>query len=407
MTYFTGKIVLAIIVAGLLIGATPAVDPGQAKQDRAALVQGNAALAGDLYGKLRDKQGNLFFSPFSISTALGMTSAGARGQTLAQMNKTMHFTLDQARLHPAFAAALAEVKADKKGAQLSVANALWGQKGYGFTNEFLSLTQANYQAGLHEVDFARATEEARKTINAWVEKQTQDKIKDLLQPGVLGSDSRLVLTNAIYFKGNWAEQFKKDATKDQPWLGGSQKANLPLMYRKGTYPYLDAGSYAMLELPYVGKELSMVVFLPKKVDGLADFEKSLTATKLTDWAKGLPKLPPRDVEVYLPRFKMTSEFSLKGELSALGMTDAFTDAADFSGMNSGKEKLKIADVVHKAFVEVNEEGTEAAAATGVVIKPLSINPNPDPVFRADHPFFFVIRDNRSGSVLFMGRLMQP
>ncbi len=398
---------VALFLAGLLIGASQAVDPPQGKTDMAALVKGNTEFAIDLYGKLRDKPGNLFFSPFSVSTALGMTSAGAKAQTLTQMNNTMHFTLDQARLHPAFASALAQLNADKKGCQLSVANALWGQKGYGFLNDFLSTTQTNYQAGLHEVDFARATEDARKTINAWVEKQTQDKIKDLLQPGVLGPDTRLVLTNAIYFKGNWTEQFKKTMTQDQPWLGTAQKAKAPLMYREDRFRYLDSPSFSAVELPYVGKELAMMVFLPKKNDGLADFEKSLTTATLTEWTGNLVKQTPRKVEVYLPRFKMTSEFSLKNALSALGMTDAFTDAADFSGMNGGKEKLKLQDVVHKAFVEVNEEGTEAAAATGVLVKPLSLPANPDPIFRADHPLFFVIRDNRSGSILFAGRLVQP
>ena len=267
------------------------------------------------------------------------------------------------------------------------------------------MTQANYQAGLHEVDFVAATEEARKTINSWVEKQTTDKIKDLLPPGVLTTDTRLVLTNAIYFKGNWAEQFKKAMTNAQPWLGVPAKANVPLMHRMDKYRHLDAGVFQALELPYVNQELSMVVFLPKKVDGLEEFEKGLTAAKLTDWTQSLVKSAPREMDVFLPRFKMTSEFNLKNQLAALGMTDAFTRAADFSGMADGKEKLFIQDVVHKAFVEINEEGTEAAAATGVVVGALSARI--EPVFRADHPFFFVIRDNRSGSVLFAGRLIHP
>lgn len=393
------------LTLGLLAGADTSAD---VKSDKAAVVKGNTEFAVDLYGKLREKDGNLFYSPYSISTALGMTSVGAKGQTLDQMNKTLHFGLEQKALHPAFSALNNQVTSGgkPKGYKLSVGNALWGQKGFGFLNDFLTTTQTNYQAGLHEVDFMGDTEGARKTINAWVEKQTNDKIKDLLKPGVLSADSRLVLTNAIYFKGDWNLKFKKEATKDQPWLGTAQKGNAPLMHRKDKFKYLDGGTFQAVDLPYVGKELSMVVFLPKKADGIGDFEKGLTAAKLTEWTNTLGKLRERDVEVFLPKFKMTSEFSLKTALSALGMSDAFTASADFSGMST-KEKLAIQDVVHKAFVEVNEEGTEAAAATGVVVGVLSAVVDPDPVFRADHPFFFAIRDNRNGSILFAGRLVHP
>jgi len=400
------KAIPALALAfGLFTSADTSAD---VKSDKAAIVKGNTEFALDLYGKLREKDGNLFYSPYSISTALAMTSVGAKGQTLDQMNKTLHFGLAPKALHPAFSALNNEVTSGgkPKGYQLNVGNALWGQKGYGFLNDFLTTTQANYQAGLHEVDFINDTEAARKTINSWVEKQTNDKIKDLLKPGVLNSDSRLVLTNAIYFKGDWNLKFKKDATKDQPWLGTAQKGTAPLMHRKDKFKYLDGGTFQALDLPYVGKELSMVVFLPKKADGIADFEKNLTAAKLTEWTTTLGKMRERDVEVFLPKFKMTSEFSLKKELSALGMSDAFTASADFSGMST-KEKLLIQDVVHKAFVEVNEEGTEAAAATGVVIGVTSAVIDPDPVFRADHPFFFAIRDNRNGSILFAGRLVTP
>jgi serpin B len=396
------KAALAVTVGSMLVLAAGPDVVAQDKADKAALVKGNSEFAIDLFGKLRSKPGNLFLSPYSISTALAMTSVGARGQTLDQMTKTLHF-LDQKRLHPAFTLVNQEVTSHgkPKGYQLSVANALWGQKGYGFLNDFLTTTQAHYQAGLHEVDFIAATDDARKTINAWVEKETRDKIKDLLKPGVLNRDTRLVLTNAIYFKGDWDVKFKKELTKTQPWLGTAQKQQVPLMYQKGKFKYLDGGTFQALEMPYVGKELAMLVLLPKKTDGLAELEKSLTPAKLGEW---VAKLREQDVEVHFPKFKCTSEFSLKQELSALGMTDAFTAGADFSGIN-GKKDLYIQDVVHKAFVEVNEEGTEAAAATGVVVGVLSARI--DPVFRADHPFLFLIRDTRNGSILFLGRLSNP
>jgi serpin B len=374
--------------------------------DIPAVVKGDSAFALNLYGQLRKEEGNLFFSPFGISTALAMTYAGARGDTADEMAKALDFTQSQDRLHPAFAALLAQINegGKKRGYQLSVANALWGQKGFGFLPDFLNLTRDRYGAGLHEVDFVNATEAARKLINAWVEKETQDKIKDLLPPGILTTDTRLVLTNAIYFKGFWAEKFKKGFTREEPFkTSASAAVKAPLMYRTGDYLYLDGGDFQALELPYQGKDLSMVALLPKKVDGLAELEQKLTEANLKGW---LSKLHKQEVQVALPQFKMTKKFSLNDALKALGMRRAFIPGgADFTGMSGSGKKLFISAVVHKAFVDVNEEGTEAAAATAVVFPGLSARITP--VFRADHPFVFLIRDNRSGSVLFMGRLSNP
>ena len=295
----------------------------------------------------------------------------------------------------------------KGGYQLSVANALWGQKGYGFLPAFLKLVRSNYGAPLNEVDFVGATEAARKTINDWVEKETRDKIKDLIKPGVLDSLTTLVLTNAIYFKGDWASQFNEDVTKDAPFtLSAAEKVDVPMMNQKGDFGYMETEGFQALELPYAGDDLSMVVFLPRKVDGLKGFEKMLTMENLRRWISNLRK---QKVIVFLPRFKMTSAFRLGQALKSLGMIDAFTlVAADFSGMNGSRDearRLYIQAVIHKAFVDVNEEGTEAAAATAVVAAE-SVRPAP-PVFRADHPFFFLIRDNRTGSLLFLGRVMNP
>jgi serpin B len=402
-------VITALGVAAALGGT--ALAPGQqgkAGPDARAVAKGNTEFALDLYGKLRQKDGNLFLSPYSVSTALAMTYAGARGQTAEEMARTLHFNLGREELDRGFAALLGDInrsRAKERGYELSVANALWGQKDFGFLPGYLDLTHKYYGAGLREVDFAGATEQARRTINGWVERQTHDKIKDLLPQGILTGDTRLVLTNAIYFKGFWAHQFKKQNTRDEPFTTSAGKpVKTPLMHRTGSYGYLDAGDFQALELAYRGDDLAMVVLLPKKADGLGALEEKLTEANLAAW---LGRLGKREVQVALPRFKMTREFNLNTTLQALGMRRAFVPGgADFTGMaGSVGRKLFIQAVVHKAFVDVNEEGTEAAAATGVAVALTAARVTP--TFRADHPFVFLIRDKRSGSVLFMGRLTNP
>jgi serpin B len=397
--------------------AVPAETP-QVKADREAVVKGNTAFALDLYKKLAEdktnENKNLFLSPYSISTALAMTCAGARTETASEMAKALHFPVEQDRLHPAFAGLIGRFQANKedKGYQLGVANALWGQKDYRWDKDFLRTTQTNYGAGLRSLDFMTDPDGARKTINAWVEEQTKDKIKELLKEGVLKPATRLVLTNAIYFKGDWKDQFDKKATKDEPFFGATEM-KAPLMHRTGRYGYTEGDGFQVLELPYRGDELSMVVLLPKKGDGVADLEKKLTTEKLNDC---IAKLSSQKVIVSLPKFKVEAGFELAAQLKALGMGLAFDASehtkADFTGMKQDKSvrDLFISKVIHKAFVDVNEEGTEAAAATAVIIeatiKSVHIEP-PTPVFRADHPFLYMIRDQKSGSVLFLGRLNQP
>jgi len=370
-----------------------------------ALMNGNTAFALDLYGELREEEGNLFFSPYSISTALAMTYAGARGNTEKQMAQVLHFTLPQDQLHPAFASMEAALKAiqEKGEIELRVANALWPQKDYVFLKEFLELTKKYYGSAITPLDYKTAHEAARRTINAWVEEKTNDKIKDLIQEGVLDALTRLVLTNAIYFKGNWATQFDKNRTEDAPFhLLSGKSVETPLMHQKQTCGYAEFEGLQVLELPYVGDALSMVVLLPKEVDGLAELEHRLTVENLEKWTNQLRK---QEVSIFLPKFSMTSQFQLGKTLASMGMPDAFNMSADFSGMD-GTKNLFISAVIHKAFVAVDEEGTEAAAATGVVIS-LKAAPRPAPVFRADHPFVFIIRDNVSGSILFFGRVVDP
>jgi serpin B len=370
----------------------------------------NNKFACDLYAKLKDKaekkDGNLFFSPASISTALAMTYAGARGQTAAEMKTVLHFALEDKKLHPAMGALAKSLSAKKEGLKLSIANALWGQKGYGFLKEFLDLNKKNYEAGLSELDFITATEEARKTINDWVEKKTNNKIKDLLKPGSVPKDTRLILTNAIYFKGTWMYQFKKKDTKKENFHLSEQKnARVYMMHmKKKTLKYMKGDGFAALALPYEGNDVSMVIFLSDKVDGLADLEKELTGENIEKWISQMRK--KKIAEVAIPRFKMTKDFVLGKMLQEMGMPTAFRwPGADFSGM-TGSRDLFIGEVIHKAFVDVNEEGTEAAAATAVVMRTGAVAARPT-VFKADHPFAFIIRDNKSGAVLFMGRIANP
>jgi serpin B len=398
---------LALGTAFLLVACVVGADAqptAKLPADVDAVVKGDTEFALDLYARLRAREGNLFFSPSSISTALAMTYAGARGETATQMAKTLHISLPQDRLSPATGSLLQHLNrvGQKQGSQLNVANALWGQLGYHFRPEFLKLTRDSYGAGLNQVDFARQPEAARQTINAWVEKQTRDKIKELLQPDVITADARLVLTNAIYFKGDWARKFKKELTKSEPFqVTPSRKVDVPMMRQVGDFQYLDGGDFQALGLPYRGNDLSMVVLLPKKADGLAALEKSLTAAKLTECLK---KLRTLEVGVILPKFRLTRDARLGQLLSAMGMPLAFRTDADFSGM-TGKKELMLSEVVHKAFVEVNEEGTEAAAATAVVAQPTAARI--PPTFQADHPFVFLIRDNATGSILFLGRVTDP
>ncbi len=397
------KRLLAFCLTTLLLGAGMLLSAEKVNID--PVVEGNTRFALDLYEQLRGEKGNLFLSPYSISSALAMTYVGARGTTADEMKKVLVFP-DSDKLNVGFHALNAQVNDEtnkKRGYQLAVANALWGQKNYPWNKDFLTTTDKFYGAGLKEVDFIGATEKARVTINDWVEDKTNDKIKELLKPGILTTDTRLVLTNAIYFKGDWQAQFKKDLTKERHFqLGNGRTETMPMMFQMGKFAYGEDPQVQVLKMPYSGKELEMVVILPKKVDGLAAVEKSLTPNNLARWIETTRE---QKVEVTLPKFKIEAEFKLKPTLSKMGMPTAFTNAADLTGIAT-KEGLKIADVIHKAFVEVNEQGTEAAAATGVVVSVKSLPP-PTPAFTADHPFVFLIRDTRNDSILFLGRLSEP
>ena len=394
---------ITLLVGGSQFGIT--MQPDKLNADTALLVKSDNAFAFDLYQNLCKEDGNLFFSPYSISNALAMTYAGARGQTALDMAKTLQFPFDQTRLNPAFNDLIQELnrRGQKRGYQLSIANRLWGQKDYGFLPEFLRISKESYGAGLEEVDFIGATEKARITINDWVAKETQDKIKDLLATGVLTGDTRLVLTNAIYFKAQWAHLFNEDATKKEDFTAAAGKTvKVDMMHASQVLRLFESDALQVLEMPYKQQDLSMVVFLPCKIDGLTEIEKQLKTGNADQW---LSKAQTRRVALSLPKYKYTSKFMLNDVLSTMGMGIAFTPGADFSGMTS-RQNLYITAVVHKAFVAVDENGTEAAAATAVVMGALGGGP-PLTTFLADHPFVFLIRDNRTGSILFMGRVVNP
>lgn len=397
---------------GVLLLLTPTLVQAKGKlpaPEVTQVVKDNNLFALELYSKLSSKDGNLFLSPYSISTALGMTYAGAKGETAEQMAKTLHYTLPGDKLHGAFAALIKQQNGVgvKRAYKLNVANRLWGQTGAGFRPDFLQLVKDNYGAGLQELDFIKNSEPSRVTINDWIDKETQGKIKDLIPQGAIDPDTRLVLTNAIYFKAAWLEEFNAKQTKKEDfWTTADKKVPVQMMHRRDDYSFVNAESFQLLDLPYESHDLSMIVILPKQKDGLKDLEKSLTAANLEKWMNARK---PYEVDIKLPKFKFTAQFKLKDTLAAMGMPIAFSTRADFSGMTS-IEKLMISDVIHKAFVDVHEKGTEAAAATAVIMKTLSapIRPKVELVnFHADHPFVFLIRDNRTGSILFAGRVVNP
>jgi serpin B len=373
-----------------------------------SVAKSNNIFAVELYTKLaglaRKRDGNLFFSPASISTALAMTYAGARGKTAGEMRNVLRFSLKGEELHPAMSEMARRLDSEEPGLELSIANSLWGQKGYGFLKEFLDLNRTNYGAGLNEVDFLNAPDEARKEINHWVEDRTGNRIRELLKKEHIKSDTTLVLVNAIYFKGIWLYQFEKADTKKQPFhLTKEKTVQADMMHLKNAeLKYCKGESFAALELPYEGEKCSMLILLPDEMDGLERLEDPLTRENLDTWLSRMQK--QKITEVTLPRFKMTKDFSLSDTLIEMGMSTAFGGGADFSGM-TGRKDLFIGAIVHKAFVDVNEEGTEAAAATAVVMK-RGAAPRPV-VFTADHPFMFIVRDNLTGVILFMGRVSDP
>jgi serpin B len=377
----------------------------------AAVVAANNAFALDLYRQLAGQPGNLFFSPFSTETALAMTCAGARGQTAAELARVLRLSGTTADNDEGFGALTKEMgaggtSAEKELYQLVTANALWGQEGCSFRKEFQDTARDQYGAEINQVDF-KAVEPARQKINEWVAGKTDDKIQGLIQPGGLSPDTRLILANAIYFKSRWQTAFSDAFTKATPFHPApGETVSVPMMNLQAEMDYLETDTFQMLDLPYNGHRLSMTIVLPKDAGGLSALEKTITGAQLDNMSSNGRLCT---VKVSLPKFTFASAFSLGDTLKAMGAACAFSPAcADFSGMLSGSP-IFIGAVIHKAYVAVDEEGTEASAATAVemLAGAMRLEPQEPVIFRADHPFLFLIRENQTGAILFFGRVTNP
>ena len=396
-----------LILSMLLLGCAPQIeipsadDSGATLEGVNELVKASNQFGLDIYSRLSQKPGNVFISPWSLSSALSMTYEGARGDTADEMKNVMHLPDAEAR-QSSFARLFNDINKKDKKYLLYTANALWAQEGFDFLPEYFNLVEKYYAGKASNVDFAGDLEESRKTINKWVEDNTNNKIKDLFPPNSLDSLTRLVLTNAVYFKGNWDKQFDKQATyKDDFMVSNDKTVQVDMMsLHDEDFNYYEDDKLQVLEMPYEGKELSMIILLPKDAD-LKSLESAITADSLQGWRSALRQ---ESLDVYMPKFTFETKYFLNDVLKAMGMPLAFTENADFSGMD-GRNDLFIGIVVHQAFVEVNEEGTEAAAATGVGMT-LTAMPMVK-TFRADHPFIFLIQERSSGNILFLGRVVDP
>ena len=418
-------LVLALIMIFGASGCTQSVSADEVKSDKPrvtspvvstsdmdTLVNGNSEFAWELYQVLKEEDGNLFYSPHSISLALAMTYAGAKGETARQMADTMHYLLSQNALHPAFNKLALELAKrgegaqgkDEKGFRLNIVNAIWGQKDYKFLSSFLDLLAENYGAGLRVLDFMNDPNASRETINQWVSDQTEGRIKDLIPEGSITPLTRLVLTNAIYFNAAWLSPFEEGATDPNGTfhLADGTSVTIPMMRNTESYGYMKSGNTLAVELPYDGFELSMVI-MTNTTGNFSDFENALTFPSVEAI---LDELQYTQVALTMPKFEFESQFGLKEALQSMGMVIPFTPGeADFTGISTA-EALQIDDVIHKAFVSVDEAGTEAAAATAVIVGTTSMPAEPVTV-TLDQPFVFLIRDIQTGAILFIGRVMNP
>ncbi|MCQ8893731.1 MAG: serpin family protein [Methanolinea sp.] len=395
---------------------TPVLQPGIQENPPSfdKVVDANNRFALDLYHQLaRDPEygdGNIFFSPFSISTALAITYEGARGHTADEIRAVFHFPDNTSILRYGYSDLIAQNNRESNTSTLRTANALWAEKTYAFLPDYRETAERYYGARITNLDFVNAPEDARVMINRWVEGETENRIRDLLPRGVIDPTTCLVITNAIYFKGTWKKQFETEETKDAAFrTGDGSTVQVPMMQRtdeNATFGYMETGTFQALSLPYESggdRDISMLLILPKD-DSLAAVERSFDIDLTQDIQS---RLVEQRVQVYIPRFSFETKYFLPRVLSSMGMPLAFTPGADFSGMD-GRGGLFITNVIHQAFVEVNEEGTEAASATAVILGKGDFHPAEGiPVFRADHPFIVLIQDKKSGAIFFLGRVSNP
>jgi serpin B len=371
------------------------------------VVAGNTALALDLYQKLRTTPGNVFFSPFGISSGLGLVYAGARGSTESELGRAAHFGLAQAELHLAFGELIHRLNRLQHGSRVTLvtANALWRQRGHSFTGDFLELAHKRYRAEAEAVDFKQAAGAASRRINAWVERRTRGKIAGMAEAGRFDPITRLVLCDVLYFKGNWRSQFEPKKTCLAPFhVSTNETVSVPTMTQEAEFKMarIQEPEATLLELPYYGGDLAMIIILPEALDGLPEVENVLTPENVNSWLARLDEASPGKTWVHLPRFTTSQSLDLIPVLRSLGIVAAFNAAADFSGMD-GTTNLLLGSALQRTFVEVNERGTEAAAATLFETRSKSMAGR----FNADHPFLFLIRDGGSGTILFLGRLADP
>lgn len=398
-----------VFVAGCIQDQTPTPTPtlqplqpstlNQSPVDRVVNASNQFAL--DLYSEYEEGDGNIFFSPYSVSSALAMAYEGARGETAEEIQSVFHFPEDNVR-RGGFKSLYQEINDTGRSDNYTIhtANALWAQKDYEFLDSYFNIVKRYYGGEVTNLDFSKP-EASRERINSWVEEQTNDKIEDLLPAGSINPMTRLMLTNAVYFKGDWLKQFNKTETEEREFHTGNNTVEVPMMHCRAELNYTETKNTQILELPYTGKEISMLVLLPK--ENLETLEDSLTTQNLSKWRQDLVN---RKVNVYLPRFELETKYFMKNTLKEMGMRTAFSSKADFSGM-TGNQDLFIDQVIHQAYVKVNEEGTEAAAATAVILRSTSTKPQETPTFKADHPFIFIIQQKETGNILFIGRLTNP
>ncbi len=381
---------------------------GATREGVQGVVNANTIFALHAYSELGKSSGNVFFSPYSISEALAMVYEGARGTTAEEIQSVLHFPTDAGTRRSAFAAMHNQLNPVNAPYKLSIANALWAQQDYKLLDEYKTTVHRYYGGSATTVDFMHAAEQARSTINSWVFQQTNGKIPELFPSGSLDTSTRLALTNAVYFKGQWFRPFSKWSTRDEDFRTRSTKTHKAPMMRitddESIFPYTETPNAQILEMPYTGNHLSMLIALPKNND-LSSLEHSLSPETIRSWHDALRGRP---VHVTLPKFTFKQNQSLNSLLGTLGIHNAFSPNADFSGMD-GTHNLSIGTAVHQAVVDVNEEGTEAAAATGFGVTATASAPSQEPIaeFRADHPFIFFIQESTNGNILFMGRVENP
>jgi serpin B len=414
--WIVGALLAAVVVGSQLPALSDLLSGTTAKEDIPVLddsgataasveatVEGYNGFAFDLYSRYSAGDGNILFSPYSISTALSMTYEGARGETADEMEAVFGFLENPSERLPSVARIYNTLNDVEREYALHTVNALWVQQEYPVLEEYVEAIVGYYGGDVNALDFVADPEESRVTINEWVEERTNDRIKDLFPSGSIDGDVRLVLTNAIYFKGDWLYEFNEDATSEEEFhVSPTTTVTVDMMsLRDETFNYVETDDLQILELPYTGEDVSMLILLPRE-GYMGEVEAQLSAESLGEWI-GL--MEATDVNVQLPRFTFETKYFMMDDLAEMGMPTAFTGAADFSGMNA-EDQLYIDMVIHQAFIEVNEKGTEAAAATGVSMR-LSAAAPPQTIFNADHPFVFLIRDVDTGLIMFMGRVSDP